>query len=115
MSLMSRLIMLVLCFGFAWLGLTFPVVAAQPSATSWTAEKCVRYKDAWSAYIRRAGTSGLSPDFIAAHQAFIDSGCLQGRNVCPKSPEEFNAANAMTIRAMNAGTASTFLPFACRR
>jgi len=34
--------------------------------------------------------------------------------VCPRSPEEFARADIMTILAMNAGMASTFLPFACR-
>lgn len=92
-----------------------PPIAAQPSARPWAEEKCVRYKEAWSVYLKRIGTRGLSDGFMTAHQAFIDGGCLQGRVVCPRSSEEFDAANAMTIRAMNAGTASTFLPFACKR
>jgi hypothetical protein len=90
---------------------------AQPQLSSrpWSVEKCSHYKAAWSDYLLRTSGRGLSTEFMAAHQAFIDSGCLDGRDVCPRSTDEFAAANAMTIRAMNAGMASTFLPFACPR
>jgi hypothetical protein len=82
---------------------------------SWTVEKCVRYKASWTEYLKRRGGDGLSSGFLNAHRAFVESGCMNGRDVCPRSTEELAAANAMTIRAMNAGTASTFLPFACPR
>jgi hypothetical protein len=36
-------------------------------------------------------------------------------DVCPRSGEEIETANVLTIAAMNAGMASTFLPFACRK
>ena len=49
------------------------------------------------------------------HEAFIASGCTRQGNVCPRSAEELDLANMMVVAAMNAGTASTFPPFACRR
>ncbi len=113
MMFISRVIAIMFVLGC--LGVGIPNAEAQSTARSWTEEKCVRYKGAWSDYVSRTGGRGLSQEFTAAHQAFIDSGCLQGRNVCPRSAEELNAANTMTIRAMNAGTSSTFLPFACAR
>ena len=81
---------------------------------SWTEEKCVRYRDAWTGALARWGREGLSRDFIARHEAFIAGGCTGESNVCPRSAREIELANVLTIRAMNAGMASTFLPFACR-
>ena len=54
-------------------------------------------------------------EFIERHQAFLASGCTATADVCPRSPEELEVANALVILAMNAGSASTFLPFACRK
>ena len=51
---------------------------------------------------------------MARHEAFLQSGCTAPADVCPRSREEFEFADLLTVLAMNAGTASTFLPFACR-
>lgn len=84
-------------------------------AQTWSEEKCVRYKKAWADLLARGGRRGLGQDFLDAHDAFLASGCTAKGEVCPRSTEELQAANILTIRAMNAGTASTFLPFACRK
>ncbi|HEY8383976.1 MAG TPA: hypothetical protein VIL09_17695 [Microvirga sp.] len=88
---------------------------ADPRSSSWTEEKCRRYRSLWSQALARRGTRGLGPDFMERHQAFMDSGCTARADVCPRSAEELDLANIMVMAAMNAGTASTFLPFACRR
>jgi hypothetical protein len=99
--------------------LSFLTVAlpAQPQAQqrNWSKEKCVRYQKAWIELLRRSGKEGLGTEFMDRHNAFIDSGCATAADVCPRSPRELDAANVLTIQAMNAGMASTFLPFACRR
>jgi hypothetical protein len=81
---------------------------------SWTEEKCVRYANDWRALLQRGGETGLSKEFLGDHKAFIASGCSGPRMVCPRSAREIEIANVMTIRAMNAGMASTFPPFACK-
>ena len=86
----------------------------QPSQ-SWPEVKCARYKAAWADALARLGTKGLSQDFLDRHEAFLASGCTVQGNVCPRSEEELGLANMMVVAAMNAGTASTFPPFACRR
>jgi hypothetical protein len=103
--------------GAIYLALLATALPGKPQAQprNWTEEKCVRYQKAWVELIRRSGKEGLSPEFIERHNAFIDSGCSVAANVCPRSPRELDVANVLTIQAMNAGMASTFLPFACRR
>jgi hypothetical protein len=81
---------------------------------TWTQEKCVRYASAWTQALARRGTRGLGPDFLTRHEAFIASGCTARADVCPRSAEELDLANILVVAAMNAGTAGTFLPFACR-
>jgi hypothetical protein len=76
--------------------------------------KCTRYQAAWGEALARFGRRGLGQEFLDGHAAFLASGCRAGRDVCPRSPEELALADALTIAAMNFGTASTFLPFACR-
>jgi len=88
---------------------------AQDGAPSWSAVKCARYTRAWTEALARRGTSGLGRDFLDRHEAFLASGCTARADVCPRSAEELELANIMVILAMNAGTASTFLPFSCRR
>ncbi|RDJ21734.1 hypothetical protein DWF00_25615 [Bosea caraganae] len=89
--------------------------AQQPEAESWTVEKCNRYKKAWTDALGRFGRKGLSQEFTERHEAFLASGCSTPPDVCPKSKEELDLANVLVIRAINAGIASTFLPFACRK
>lgn len=88
---------------------------AQSIEPDWRETKCARYRAAWEEAIRRRGPSGLSEPFLKAHDDFLKTGCETPAYVCPQSKEELALANIMVIRAMNAGTASTFLPFACRR
>ena len=87
--------------------------AATPASGPWRTVKCDRYTKAWSEALARFGSKGLGQPFLDRHAAFLASGCLAGRDVCPRSPEELKLANVMVILAMNAGTASTFPPFAC--
>ncbi len=88
--------------------------AAAQDPTTFAAEKCARYRAATEDALRRWGREGLSAAFLAAHAAFIDGGCQGPPSICPKPGRETDFANAMTVRAMNAGMASTFLPWACR-
>jgi hypothetical protein len=94
------------------LGLAVPA-AAQGPTRGWTAEKCSRYAQSWSEALARFGREGLSDAFLARHDAFLASGC-RTRDLCPRSPQELAMADIMTVAAMNAGTASSFVPFICR-
>ena len=92
--------------------------APQKSSTaskSWPEVKCERYGKAWSEALTRRGKQGLSREFIERHEAFLASGCTTQADVCPRSSDELDMANIMVVAAMNAGTASTFPPFACRK
>jgi hypothetical protein len=82
---------------------------------SWVEVKCERYRAAWTKALARRGTKGLSQAFLERHDAFLASGCTARADVCPRSAEELDLANIMVVAAMNAGTASTFPPFACRK
>jgi len=116
---MSRLIMVMLVLavlrGTALMGGTSPAYAQESAAPSWSEVKCQRYRRAWLNVVASRGTKGLSQDFLDRHDAFLVSGCTARADVCPRSSEELELANIMVILAMNAGTASTFPPFACRR
>lgn len=90
------------------------LLAAQPAmARSWTEEKCDIYGQAWGEAVRARGAGGLTSAFLAAHEAFLASGCRE-RAVCPRSAAEVAMADLMTIMAVNARIAGTFLPFICR-
>jgi len=80
---------------------------------SWVEVKCARYKKAWGEALERTKAQGLGGEFLERHDAFLASGCTAKTDVCPRSEEELALANMMVIAAMNAGTASTFPPFAC--
>jgi hypothetical protein len=82
---------------------------------SWPEVKCARYKAAWAEALARRGMRGLGAEFLDRHEAFLASGCTTKGDVCPRSTEELELANIMVVAAMNAGTASTFPPFACRK
>jgi hypothetical protein len=99
---------------------SYAQVSARSCTTSatkrnWIEEKCYRYGQAWADLLARRGRAGLSQDFIDQHSAFVDGGCTAKADVCPSTERDLEFANILTIRAMNAGTASSFLPFACRR
>jgi hypothetical protein len=92
-----------------------PAVAQDTQPKTWPEVKCERYGKAWSEALARRGTKGLGQDFVERHEAFLASGCTARADVCPRSSEELDMANIMVVAAMNAGTASTFPPFACRK
>ena len=92
-----------------------PAPAQERQSQSWSKVKCERYKKTWSDALARRGTRGLGGDFLDSHEAFLASGCTARADVCPRSAEELDLANVLVVAAMNAGTASTFLPFACRK
>jgi hypothetical protein len=91
------------------------VLAQTTPPKSWPEVKCERYGKAWTEALTRRGRQGLSPEFVERHEAFLASGCTARADVCPRSTEELDMANIMVVAAMNAGTASTFPPFACRK
>jgi hypothetical protein len=116
---MSRAGMFTIALG-AWLAITsagrVPGAEAQESGSqSWTEQKCARYRQAWADVQARRGVQGIGQEFLERHEAFLASGCTAKVDVCPRSSEELDLANLLTVAAMNAGTASTFLPFACPR
>jgi hypothetical protein len=96
-------------------GGAFPLAAQESQTQTWPEVKCARYKAAWSQALARRGSHGLGKDFLDRHVAFLASGCTTRADVCPRSEEELTLANIMVVAAMNAGTASTFPPFACRK
>lgn len=92
-----------------------PEAPAPPlAAAQWRAEKCARYARDWGEALSRMGRDGLSQTFLRDHDAFLGRGCEDPRAVCPRSKAELDLANVLVLRAMNAGMASTFLPFACK-
>jgi hypothetical protein len=92
-----------------------PAVAQESRSQSWPEVKCARYKKSWSDALARVGARGLGQEFLVSHEAFLASGCTARADVCPRSEEELHLANIMVVLAMNAGTASTFPPFFCRK
>ncbi|QCK86108.1 hypothetical protein E8L99_10270 [Phreatobacter aquaticus] len=90
-----------------------PALAQATGRPTWSETKCANYRSAWTHTLASRGRQGLSAPFLADHQAFLDSGCQARGMACPRSPEELAIANVMVILAMNAGAASTFLPFHC--
>jgi len=100
---------------FSSLALGIPAAQAQSGGENWPAVKCERYRKAYDEATRRFGMKGLGPEFLARHDAFMISGCMAPPDVCPRSAEELNLANVMVMAGMNAGMASTFMPFACRK
>ncbi|MBM6580115.1 hypothetical protein ILT44_07980 [Microvirga sp. BT689] len=106
-------IMALLAFATAS-GVSSAVAQDAPPKT-WPEVKCERYGKAWAEALVRRGRQGLSPEFIERHEAFLASRCTARADVCPRSSEELDMANIMVVAAMNAGTASTFPPFACRK
>lgn len=111
MSRSARVIAAMISAGLSAVTVS-PALAQEPS---WVEVKCTRYKKAWSEALARTGTKGLGPEFLTRHEAFLASGCTTKGDVCPRSEEELALANMMVVAAMNAGTASTFPPFACRK
>lgn len=88
-------------------------VAEGSLPTPWQIKKCQIYRTAWNDLPMLLDTSSFSHRFRAQNESFIASGCLDRISVCPVGDAEMEAANLLTIAAMNGGTASTFLPFRC--
>lgn len=114
LSLKTVAAAVVLLAGFVASGAA-PSSAQEPQPHSWPEVKCARYRKAWSDALAHRGLEGLSREFLDRHEAFLASGCTTQGDVCPRSAEELDLANMMVVAAMNAGTASTFPPFSCRR
>jgi hypothetical protein len=87
-------------------------VAAQESA-DWPAEKCAAFAAAWNQALDAFGSDQMNYAFLAGNENFIASTCTDRGEICPQSRQELEIANALTLALMNAGTASTFLPFKC--
>ena len=81
---------------------------------TWTEQKCVLYQRAWDWAYNSIGPDGISADFIAQNDKFIATGCVERTVVCPRSKQEGDMANMLTMMTMNEGMASTFVPFTCR-
>jgi hypothetical protein len=104
-----------LSFVLPALCLTVSAAGAQtPQPTEWQMTKCRVYSQALER-LKRDGIEGLSASFLDENAAFIGTGCMQRTPVCPRTPADLDAANILTIATMNAGAASTFLPFDCVR
>jgi hypothetical protein len=86
---------------------------SQPSA--WQVKKCQIYHHAWSRLLEEWGHKRFSAEFVDKNRIFIENACLIDVDVCPNSPMEIEAANVLTIATMNAGAASSFSPFRCRK
>lgn len=80
---------------------------------TWQAEKCRLYENYWTQALERFGSADLNYAFIAANENFIAAGCTEQGIACPRSAQELDIANALSILMINAGAASTFLPFHC--
>ena len=93
---------------------TWPVPArAQEQSAAWIEQKCNAYQAAWLQAAEVHDETQINYAFIAANGNFIAGGCTGGVDVCPRSAVELDIANILTLALMNAGAASTFLPFRC--
>ncbi len=94
-------------------GALFTMSAAAIAADAWTTRKCELYASAWNRALDLHGRQELGADFIGNHDAFIATGCADGRKTCPTTDAEIRLADTLTVLSMNEGMASTFVPFAC--
>lgn len=98
-------------------GLTFLLLAILPSAaiaqSNWSAKKCDLYEHAWSRALSNSPNVDINYNFLAANENFIASGCTEKIAVCPRSNDELELADMLSIIMLNEGAASTFLPFNC--
>lgn len=81
--------------------------------SAWQVEKCQIYTENWHQALDFFGTDNLNYNFVAQNENFIASDCTAPASVCAQSSQEYEIANALTLAMMNAGAASTFLPFRC--
>lgn len=90
-----------------------PAQAEDTAADAWTRQKCDLYSAAWQNVPDIHDMTGASPQFLAQHQGFIDSGCTSDEKICATTARDLELANLMTLLSMNEGMASTFAPFGC--
>ncbi|KKB78179.1 hypothetical protein VW35_10950 [Devosia soli] len=81
--------------------------------TSWPAEKCRGFAEAWGRALETYGSDNINYNFLAQNENFIANGCTAQVGICPQSDQELEIANAITFEMMNFGAASTFLPYRC--
>ncbi|WP_108395429.1 hypothetical protein [Devosia submarina] len=93
--------------------LTTFAIGEEAERSQWQQEKCRIYGEAWEKALDFFGSDDMNYNFMAGNENFIAGGCTEQANVCPRSAQELEIANALTIALMNAGAASTFLPFRC--
>jgi len=90
-----------------------PVLAQSPEGDRWTERKCELYTDAWHHIAGGGVPEGVSVEFVTDHDAFLASGCLDRGYVCPRSPQERDIADMLSLMAVAEGMAGSFLPFDC--
>ncbi|MFX0540445.1 hypothetical protein ACEWPM_001765 [Roseovarius sp. S4756] len=88
---------------------------AHAISSDWSSRKCSLYRAALADALAARDTKGLRPEFLAANEAFIASGCREVPDLCAEGPEEIAMIDMLTVMTMNEGMASTFVPFACTR
>jgi hypothetical protein len=88
---------------------------AQPAFAqdAWQDRKCALYEAAWERALESLGDADMNYNFVATNENFIASGCAENIKACPRSDQELEVANLLTLVMMNEGVASTFLPFGC--
>ena len=89
------------------------VPEANGQELDWVAQKCAIYETAWNRALDDFGSDQLNYAFIAGNENFIAGGCSERVRLCPRSDQELDIANLLSLVMINAGTASTFLPFHC--
>lgn len=92
--------------------LLIPPADAEESS-AWQLQKCALYTDAWARALESIGSDNINYNFLATNENFIASGCTEQISLCPRSRQERDIADLMTLVMMNEGAASTFLPFRC--
>jgi len=92
--------------------LATPALAQEPAFSEWQITKCRVYAQAFED-AAAGDADNLSRSFVDENEAFVAQGCVERVAVCPRTQADLDVANILTIAAMNAGAASTFLPFAC--
>lgn len=97
--------------GVCLAGMMAPAMGQEQAG--WVEQKCRAYEAAWTQALDTYGSEQMNYAFIAGNENFIAGGCTAPADICPRSNQEIEIANALTLALMNAGTASTFLPFKC--
>ena len=99
------------------LALTAALLLASPASaeelSAWQQQKCALYTDAWARALDGIGSEDINYNFLATNENFIASGCTEQIAICPRSNQERDIADLITLAMMNEGAASTFLPFRC--